>query len=120
MSKTDTFVRNTGDGRKTPIRPRKLAPMTDAEVEARAASDPDNPPLDEYDAEQLKAVPRVKTLRRALGLTQDAFAARYGIPVGTLRDWEQGRSKPDKTARSYLQVIAADPEGVANALKPAA
>ena len=43
-----------------------------------------------------KRIPRIKTLRRALGLTQDEFATRYHIPLGTLRDWEQGRAKPDQ------------------------
>jgi putative transcriptional regulator len=42
----------------------------------------------------MKRVPRVKTLRRALGLTQEEFAARFEIPLGTLRDWEQGRTEP--------------------------
>ena len=37
-----------------------------------------------------RRVPRVRTLRRVLGLTQEEFAARYQIPLGTLRDWEQG------------------------------
>ena len=41
-----------------------------------------------------RRVPRIKTLRRALRLTQEEFAARYKIPLGTLRDWEQGRSSP--------------------------
>jgi putative transcriptional regulator len=66
-------------------------------------------------AEQLRKaqrVPRVKTLRRALGLTQDQFAVRYHIPIGTLRDWEQGRSEPDQPTRAYLQIIARDPERV--------
>ena len=60
-------------------------------------------------------MPRVKTLRRALGLTQQEFAARYRIPLGTLRDWEQGRTEPDQPARAYLRVIARDPEGVRRA-----
>jgi putative transcriptional regulator len=63
-----------------------------------------------------KRVPRSKTLRRALGLTQEEFSARYHIPVGTLRDWEQGRSEPDAPARAYLTVIAGDPEGAARTL----
>jgi len=58
----------------------------------------------------------VKTLQRALGLTQDEFATRYHIPLGTLRDWEQGRSEPDQPARTCLRVIAADPEGVSRSL----
>ena len=45
------------------------------------------------------------------GLTQEEFAARYKIPLGTLRDWEQGRSQPDAPARAYLHVIASDPGG---------
>ncbi|MGH8295387.1 MAG: helix-turn-helix domain-containing protein [Steroidobacteraceae bacterium] len=66
-------------------------------------------------AEELRAarrVPRVKTLRRALGFTQEEFAARYQIPLGTLRDWEQGRSEPDRPARAYLKVISRDPERI--------
>jgi putative transcriptional regulator len=70
-------------------------------------------------AEMTKArrVPRIKTLRRALGLTQEEFAARYRIPLGTLRDREQGRSEPDQPARAYLTVIAHDPDGVQRALQ---
>ena len=58
--------------------------------------------------------PRVFILRRALDLTQEEFSARFAIPLGTLRDWEQGRSAPDATSQAYLKVIAADPERVAN------
>ena len=54
--------------------------------------------------------------RNQLGLTQEEFAARYHIPLGTLRDWEQGRVEPDQPARAYLTVIARDPEGVRRAL----
>jgi putative transcriptional regulator len=84
--------------------------MTDEEVEAAALSDPDNPPLTEEDFAHMKRTPQVKIIRRALRLTQEEFARRYRIPLGTLRDWEQGRSEPDQTARAYLKVIAAGPE----------
>jgi putative transcriptional regulator len=56
-------------------------------------------------------------MRRALGLTQEEFASRYHIPLGTLRDREQGRSEPDQTARAYLAVIAHDPETVSRAFE---
>lgn len=59
---------------------------------------------------------RVKSVRRSLGLTQEEFAARYGIPLGTLRDWEQGRTEPDRPARAYIRVIASNPEWVCQAL----
>lgn len=90
--------------------------MTDEEAEANALADPDNPPMTQ---EQLRAAPRmpqVKVIRRALRLTQEEFAERYRIPLGTLRDWEQGRSVPDQPARAYLKVIATHPTTTAEAL----
>lgn len=93
-----------------------LASMTDEEAEANALSDPDNPPMTEEQIRSAPRMPRVKVIRRALGLTQEEFSARYRIPLGTLRDWEQGRSEPDQPARAYLKVIAVDPEGTAKAL----
>jgi len=111
------LVRVHADGRETELRKRPIRPMTEEEIEAAARSDPDNPPLTDERLKQLKPIPRVRTLRRALGLTQEAFASRFHIPLGTLRDWEQGRSEPDQPARAYLKVIARDPEGVRRALE---
>ena len=88
--------------------------MSKASISKKPAAKRDRPALD---ADRLVRVPQIKTLRRALGLTQEEFAARYRIPIGTLRDWEQGRSEPDQPARAYLTVIARDPEGVRAALK---
>jgi putative transcriptional regulator len=125
MKKTSTTVRMERDGtltrvvagRKKLIKPSTPREMTDAELLAAARSDPDNPPLAKKSVQLLKRVPRVQTLRRALSLTQQEFAARYHIPLGTLRDWEQGRSSPDQPARAYLTVIARDPEHVRKALQ---
>ena len=50
-------------------------------------------------------MPRAKTLRPALGLTQEELAARFQIPLGTLRDWEQGKAEPDQSARAYLRQL---------------
>ena len=86
-----------------------LPPMTDDKVLAAALSDPDARPLTPADLARMKRVPQVKIIRRALGLTQDEFAGRYRIPLGTLRDWEQGHSEPDQPARAYLRAIAAEP-----------
>lgn len=91
-------------------------PLTDEEGEANALSDPDNPPLTQEELRAAPRMPQVKVIRRAFRLTQEEFSARYQIPLGTLRDWEQGRSVPDQTARAYLKVIAANPEGTAKAL----
>ena len=90
--------------------------MTDEEVTAAAMADPDARPMTPEQLRKARRVPRAKTLRRALALTQEEFAARYHIPLGTLRDWEQGRCEPDQPSRAYLTVIAHDPEGVKRAL----
>jgi putative transcriptional regulator len=90
--------------------------MTEEEVHAAAMADPDARPMTPEEMAKVRRVPRVKTLRRALGLTQEEFAARYHIPLGTLRDWEQGRTEPDQPARAYLKVIASNPDWVSRAL----
>jgi putative transcriptional regulator len=114
------LVRVHPDGREEVIKPRPIRRMTDAEIEKAARSDPDNPPLTAAELARMRRVPQVKRLRWALSLTQEAFASRYHIPLGTLRDWEQGRSEPDQPARAYLAVIAADPKNVARALSKSA
>lgn len=96
---------------------RRFDALTDEEVHAAALADPDAQPLSEERLARMKRVPRARTLRRALGLTQEEFASRYHIPIGTLRDWEQGRSEPDQPARNYLNVIAHDPDSVRRALE---
>jgi putative transcriptional regulator len=93
--------------------------MTDEEAHANALSDPDNQPLPEDFKGKIWRGPHVGAIRRNLKLTQEEFAARYQIPVGTIRDWEQRRSEPDAAARAYLCAIIGDPDGVARALKKA-
>lgn len=61
----------------------------------------------------------VQALRKRLGLSQAEFAARFGIPPGTLRDWEQGRRIPEGPARVLLKVIQNDPKAVERALAAA-
>jgi len=91
--------------------------MTEDEIMAAALSDPDTQPLTDETARFRRRLPQIRVIRRALQLTQEEFAGRYHIPVGTLRDWEQGRAEPDQPARAYLQAIAGDPEGVRRALE---
>jgi putative transcriptional regulator len=127
MSKTDTIVRihrdgtmhrAMPDGREVPMpAPGPLAPMTEEEIHAAALADPDAQPLTEERLAQMKPTPRTKIIRRALGMTQEEFATRFQIPIGTLRDWEQGRAEPDQPARAYLKVIAADAAAVQRALQ---
>ncbi len=61
----------------------------------------------------------VKKTRNKLGLSQAAFAAKFGFQPATLRNWEQGRTYPDGPARVLLAVIAKHPEAVEDSLKGA-
>jgi putative transcriptional regulator len=58
----------------------------------------------------------VKAIRKRLGLTQAAFAQRYGFELSSIRNWEQGRRQPEGPARILLLVIDKDPEAVHRAL----
>ncbi len=112
-----TVVEILEDGAERPFPETPMGPMTDEEIHAAALADPDAQPLTPERLARMKRVPRAKTLRRALGLTQEEFAARYHLPLGTLRDWEQGVCEPDQAGRAYLRAIAGDPEAVSRALQ---
>jgi putative transcriptional regulator len=112
-----TVVEVLEDGREQPFPNTSMRPMTDAEVHAAAMADPDARPMTDEGWTVARMVPRAKTLRRALGLTQEEFATRFQIPLGTLRDWEQGKAEPDQAARAYLKVIAVDAAAVQRALQ---
>lgn len=60
--------------------------------------------------------PDVKAIREKLGLTQTAFARRFSLSVGTIRDWEQRRRYPDQAAQNFLRVVAKNPKAVMKAL----
>ncbi|RHZ98933.1 helix-turn-helix domain-containing protein [Rhodopseudomonas palustris] len=62
------------------------------------------------------AEPKVRELRLRAGLTQTEFAARLGVPVETIRNWEQGKRSPRGPARALLTVIAHTPDLVFAAL----
>ena len=97
----------------------RLDAMTEQEIEAAARSDPDAQPLTKKQLNRMRRIPFAKHVRWMVGLSQLEFATRYHIPIGTLRDWEQGRTKLDQAARAYLTVIVRKPEAVREALAPA-
>ena len=59
----------------------------------------------------------VKAIRTKLGLTQQAFAGRFGFSINTLRHWEQGKRQPEGPTRAYLLVIERVPHAVQKALR---
>lgn len=58
----------------------------------------------------------VKKIRRRLGLSQEAFAQKYGFALSAVRDWEQGRRTPERSARILLKIVDKEPEAVSRAL----
>lgn len=58
----------------------------------------------------------VAAIRKEQNLSQEAFASRYGLPIGTVRDWEQARRSPDRAALILLSVISHNPDAVTSAL----
>jgi len=108
MSKTSTSGKTA----------KRIRAMSAEAVEQAARADRDAQPLSETDLKRMKRTPQAKIIRRALELTQEEFAARYHIPLGTLRDWEQGRAEPDQPTRAYLTLIACDPDHVNWTLNP--
>lgn len=60
-----------------------------------------------------------QAIRARLGMTQEAFAAMLGVPVGTLRNWEQGTRRPAGAAKALLRVAAKHPAMVRRALAAA-
>jgi putative transcriptional regulator len=114
-------------GIERPLPNPSMRPLTETEIRAATVSSlavQDSSPAGARrvmpdDMVGARPALHVKALRRALGLTQEEFAARYRIPLGTLRDWEQGRTEPDQPSRAYIRVIASDPDWVSRALDSA-
>jgi putative transcriptional regulator len=123
MSKTDTTRMTVKPGEGPPRGETDWArvnAMTDEEVLAAAHSDPDAQPLDQEALAKMRRISPVKALRQRLGMTQVEFAEAFGLPISTLRDWEQRRSTPDAPARALLRAIEREPETMRRLLSQAA
>ena len=94
----------------------RLDAMSESALHQAALDDPDAQPMTHQQLASMQRVVRSKTIRRALGLTEEEFSARYQISLTTIRDWEAGRVQPDQTAKAYLKAIAGDPFGVGRSL----
>ncbi|WP_434613383.1 helix-turn-helix domain-containing protein [Azospirillum sp. B2RO_4] len=89
--------------------------MTDEEIARQIADDPDaTPDLSDAPPELVRPIHpaggvNIRGIRAKLNLTQTEFTARFGFPVGTLRDWEQSRTVPDTAVQTLLFVIKREP-----------
>jgi putative transcriptional regulator len=102
--KADGRIVELRDGQEFPLAPAMLA------MPAAPPTTPDVAPG------ETPTLPAVRDLRRRAQLTQLEFAARLGVPVETIRNWEQGKRAPRGPARALLAVIAHSPETVFAAL----
>lgn len=59
----------------------------------------------------------VRAVRKRTKLTQEKFAIKYGLDLATLKNWEQGRSKPDAAANTLLMIIHSNPQAVESSLE---
>ncbi|GAB1716034.1 MAG: transcriptional regulator, XRE family [Nitrobacter sp.] len=110
-------LRLKADGRIVEIRDGREFPLAPSMSAANASSVPNRPVAGSAVAGMPPdAEPEVRSLRRRAGLTQVEFAARLGVPVETIRNWEQGKRMPRGPARALLAVIAHAPETVFAAL----
>lgn len=92
---------------------KRIEGMSDADIARQTAEDADAAPI-MSEAQILAA--RVKAVRTRLGLSQPDFARRFGLSIGTVRDWEHGRRMPEGAARVLLRVIEREPDAVARAV----
>jgi putative transcriptional regulator len=108
--KADGRIVELRDGQEFPLAPEMpgLAPAMPEPLAPSAL--PDATPG------ETGTLPAVRDLRRRAQLTQIEFAARLGVPVETIRNWEQGKRVPRGPARALLAVIAHSPETVFAAL----
>ncbi len=91
----------------------KVAATTEADIRRHQIEDGEEPdaPLPPF-----RPVPNVRAIRTRLGMTQETFAKAIGVPVATVRNWEQSRTSMDPAVRSLLRVLEREPEAVLRAL----
>jgi putative transcriptional regulator len=98
----------------------RVRATTDRDIEAQIAEDPDTAPDQSSKTDFRRVfnppVPDVKAIRAELGLSQSAFANRFGFSLRTVQEWEQRRSNPDAPARILLKIIETNPDAVEQAL----
>ena len=101
-----TVVEILRDGSERPLAPQvdwsRIDATTEEEIAAQIAQD---------DAEAMRdAAAYARRVRRKVGLSQVAFANRIGVPVDTVRNWEQGKRLPRGPARALLRIIDRAPD----------
>jgi putative transcriptional regulator len=111
MSKTATKTKTTKSGLdKGGFDQAAFDVLTDEDIAAAAATDPDNPILTPEQLARMRRISPARFIRQKLRMTPQAFADAYDIPVGILQDWERHRSQPTPVELAYLRKIEKFPD----------
>ena len=89
---------------------QRLNDMTDEEINARALTDPDNPPLTEEQLARVRRPSLARKVRQRLRMGRESFSQAYGIPIETLNTWERHEAEPTAVEAAYLRLIEREPE----------
>ncbi len=92
----------------------KIAATTEADIRRHQIEDGEDPdaPLPPF-----RPMPNVRAIRTRLQMTQEAFAKAIGVPMATVRNWEQSRTNMDPAVRSLLRVVEREPDAALRALR---
>lgn len=95
------------------VDPVKIAATTEEDIRRQQIEDGEDPdaPLPPF-----RPTPNVRAIRKQLQMTQEAFAKAIGVPVATVRNWEQSRTNMDPAVRSLLRVVEREPDVALRAL----
>ncbi len=91
----------------------KIAATTEEDILRHQIEDGEDPdaPLPPF-----RPAPNVRAIRNQLHMTQDVFAKAIGVPVATVRNWEQSRTGMDPAVRALLRVLEREPDAALRAL----
>ncbi|MGI4945265.1 MAG: helix-turn-helix domain-containing protein [Janthinobacterium lividum] len=91
----------------------KILATTEEDIRRHQVEDGEDP---DVPLPPLRPVPDVRAIRTQLGMTQETFAKAIGVPVATVRNWEQSRTAMDPAVRSLLRVVEREPDAAFRAL----
>lgn len=91
----------------------RIAATTEEDIRRHQAEDGEDP---DAPLPPLRPLPDVRAIRMRLGMTQEVFAKAIGVPVATVRNWEQARTSMDPAVRSLLRVVEREPDVALRAL----
>jgi putative transcriptional regulator len=107
----DQIAKSVTPGQRAAFQ-RRVDAATEADINRQMIEDGEDPEADIADADIISPA----QIRKRLAMTQEAFAAAIGVPIGTLRNWEQNRVTMEPAAIALFRILARDPHAALRAL----